>query len=208
MSVQIHDVEQGTDAWFQVRAGVPTASEFAAIMSKGRGAQPSKLRLTYMLKLAGEIITGRPTESFSTAAMERGHALEDEARRLYAFMTDEEPEQVGFVTNGSAGCSPDALIGKDGGLEIKTKTPHLLIHALLNDEMPDEHKPQVQGGMWVCQREWWDFGGYMPGLPMLTKRIYRDEKYIAELAAAVSAFNDELAEVVAKIRAMGGSEAA
>ena len=52
--------------------------------------------------------------------MERGRLQEDDARRLYAFMADVDPVRVGFIRAGRRGCSPDSLIGEDGGLEIKT----------------------------------------------------------------------------------------
>lgn len=206
MTVQIHDVEQGSEAWFAARLGVPSASMFATVLAKGRSGGASVTRQKYLYKLAGEILTGQPAESYTNADMERGHALEGEARDLYAFMQDVEPVQVGFITNGRAGCSPDALVGERGGLEIKTKAPHLLIDALLKDEMPPEHMAQVQGCMMVSERDWWDFVAYWPGLPPLIKRIARDEVYIAKLSSAVTEFTEEIDEVVAWIRSRMGVE--
>ena len=62
--------------------------------------------------------------------------------------------------------------------------------------------------MWVAEREWWDFVSYWPTLPLFVKRVYRDEKYISEIAAAVEAFNAELAEVVELIRNYGSMKEA
>lgn len=200
--MQIVDCEQGSPEWFKARAGIPTASEFHTVMAKGKSGGESLTRKTYLLKLAGEIITGEPMESFTNAHMERGKAMEDEARDLYSFMTDSDPLRVGFVTNGKAGASPDSLIGDRGGLEIKTKLPHLLIDLLLKGEMPPEHKAQVQGCMWIAEREWWDFAAYWPKLPLFTKRIIRDDTYIRTIADAVDQFNDELDATVARLRAM------
>lgn len=204
--MKIIDCEQGSPEWFSARAGIPTASEFHTVMAKGKGGGESVTRKTYLLKLAGEIITGEPMESFTNAHMERGKAMEDEARDLYSFMTDSDPLRVGFVTNGKAGASPDSLIGDRGGLEIKTKLPHLLIDLLLKGEMPPEHKAQVQGCMWIAEREWWDFAAYWPKLPLFTKRIIRDDTYIRSIADAVDQFNDELDATVARLRAMETTE--
>lgn len=204
--MKIIDCEQGSPEWFSARAGIPTASEFHTVMAKGKGGGESLTRKTYLLKLAGEIITGEPMESFTNAHMERGKAMEDEARDLYSFMTDSDPLRVGFVTNGKAGASPDSLIGDRGGLEIKTKLPHLLIDLLLKGEMPPEHKAQVQGCMWIAEREWWDFAAYWPKLPLFTKRIIRDDTYIRSIADAVDQFNDELDATVARLRAMETTE--
>ena len=208
MTVQIIQCEQGTLEWYEARRGIPTASEFASIMSKGRGTAESKMRRTYMNKLAAEIVTGDLTEHVSTYDMERGKTMEDEARKLYAFMTDSEPERVGFIRNGNVGASPDSLLGSTAGLEIKTKTPHLQIEVLRCDVLPDEHKAQVLGSLWVTEREWWDFVSYWPTLPIFIKRVYRDEKYIKELASAVSQFNDELGQVVETIRKYGSLQEA
>lgn len=200
------DLEQGSVEWHFARAGVPTASEFSTVMASGRGGGESKTRRTYMLKLAGEILTGEPSEGFSNAHMERGHALEPEARSLYAFTADAEPEQVGFIRNGPKGCSPDSLIGDAGMLEIKTKLPHLLLDCLIRDEFPADHKAQCQGALWVAEREWIDIAVYWPKLPLFIKRAYRDEEYITRLSEAVEQFNAELAEIVAAIRRIGGME--
>ncbi len=156
-----------------------------------------------MLQLAGELLTGEPHEGFMTADMERGHEMEPDARNMYALMTDASPELVGFIRNGAKGCSPDSLVGDVGMLEIKTKLPHLLIDVLLRDEFPAEHKAQCQGALWVAEREWIDIAVYWPRLPLFIKLAYRDEAYIAGLAAAVDAFNAELAETVDRIRSYG-----
>ncbi|WP_322997459.1 lambda exonuclease family protein [Castellaniella sp.] len=200
--LQIINCEQGTPEWFAARAGIPTASQFATVMASGRGGGESKTRRTYMLKLAGEILTNEPSESYGNVHTERGHAMEPEARDLYAFMRDVEPELIGFIRNGDKGASPDALIGTDGALEIKTKAPHIMIECLLKDEFPSEHKAQCQGVLWVAEREWIDLCVYWPKLPPLIKRAYRDEVYISDMAKAVDAFNSELADLVGSIRRM------
>lgn len=195
---------QGSDEWFRVRAGMPTASRFATIMAKGRDGGASKTRREYMLKLAGEILTGEPMDHYTNHHMERGKEMEAEARDLYAFMKDVDPQQVGFIINGAKGCSPDSLIGNDGMAEIKTKLPHLQIDVLLGSDVPSEHRAQCQGNLWVAEREWLDFVSYWPKLPLFAPRTYRDEPYIKQIEAAVDQFNDELAELVERIRRMSG----
>jgi hypothetical protein len=196
MGLQIIECDQGSDAWFAARMGIPTSSKFATVMAKGQG----KTRSDYMRKLAGEILTGQPMEHYSNQDMERGHEQEPEARKLYAFMHDCEPQIVGFIRNGNKGGSPDSLIGKDGGLEIKSAAAHVQVERLLLNRVPPEHVAQVQGNIWIAEREWWDFVSYCPKLPLLTVRAYRDEDYIKKLATAVDEFNDELAHTVELVR--------
>jgi hypothetical protein len=155
-----------------------------------------------MRKLAGEIITGEPAEDYTNAYMARGNAMESEARDYYALMHDAELTRVGFIKNGSKGCSPDALIGAIGALEIKTQAPHLLIERLFNGEAPPEHIAQLQGTLWVTEREWIDLAIYFRNMPMFTKRLVRDEPYIKTLKLATDQFNNELSEMVEKIRGM------
>ena len=164
--MRILDCEQSSPEWFAARLGLPTASMFATVMAKGKNGGESLTRKTYMLKLAGEVITGDPMDNYQNAHMERGKAMEDEARKLYAFMTDAEPQRVGFIVNGPKGCSPDSLLGDSGVLEVKTKLAHLTIECLLKDEFPAEHKAQCQGALWVSEREWIDIAVYWPKLPL------------------------------------------
>jgi len=202
--MQIHDMPQGSPEWFAARLGIPTASEFGTVMAKGEG----KTRRSYMYKLAGEIITGQPTEGYTNAHMERGKTLEDEARQLYSFMTDQQPIQVGFGRRGRAGCSPDSLVDDNGMVEIKTRLPHLMVETLLKGEMPPEHKAQVQGALWIFDREWLDFVAYFPRMPLFVTRVTRDNGYIANMAGEVSRFNDELDATVYAIRNYGQQVAA
>ncbi len=193
-----NDIEQGTQEWFEARAGIPTASMFSAVISKGRGNSDSKTRKTYMLKLLGERLTGELQDQITNEHMERGKLMEAEARTLYEFQSDNEVNEIGFVRNGDMGCSPDGVIGETGLLEIKTKLPHLQLDALLKGEMPPEHKAQVQGQLMVTEREWCDFVSYWPKLPLLLVRVERDEEYIKELSKKIAIFNEELHELELK----------
>lgn len=198
--IEIFDCVQGGETWHQLRLGIPTASHFGEVL---RDPGTSKTRRDYMLKLAGEILTGEPMGSFSNEHMERGQVLEAEARDLYAFATDIETRQIGFIRNWNAGCSPDSLIGDDGILEIKTALPHILLDITLKDEFPAAHKAQTQGALWVAERGWIDCIVYWPGLPLFVKRAYRDEPYIANLAKALDSFNEELHGIIGRMNAFG-----
>jgi len=198
--IEVFDCPQGTPEWYACRLGIPTASEFATVMAKGRGGGESKTRWTYLMKLLGERLTGEPMWTFQNEHMERGKIMEGEARDWYVFQTDFELRQVGFIRNGDKGCSPDSLIGNDGMLEIKTKLAHLQCEVLLDEQLPPEHKAQTQGQLWVGEREWVDFVSYWPKLKPFKVRAYRDEPYIKTLAAAVDQFNEELAAYEERIR--------
>lgn len=206
--IQIFDCEQNSPEWYAARLGIPTASEFHTVMAVGPKGGKSATRVAYLNKLAGEILTGDPMPTYTNSDMERGKEQEDEARDLYTFTAEAELRRVGFVRSGMAGCSPDSLVGTQGGLEIKSAAPHIQIDRILKDELPSEHKAQVHGSMWVCGRAWWDFMSYCPKLPPFVKRVYRDEEYIAKIAREVNLFDVELQQTVEYIRKYGQREAA
>lgn len=201
--MELFDIEQGTPEWLAVRAGIPTSSKFADVIAKKgpRGGIP-KGRQTYMYKLAGEIITGEPMDSYTNAHMDRGSERESEARDMYAFLRDAEVAEVGFIKNGNCGTSPDGLIGNNGMWENKNAMAHIQIERLLKGTLPPEHKAQCQGQLMVAEREWVDFMSYCRGLPPLIVRVHRDEEYIAALRIDVSDFVDELHCLVETIRGM------
>lgn len=200
MALEIFDCDQGSDAWHRCRLGLPTASMFATVLAKGKDGGASKTRQTYLHKLAGEIITGEPCENYSNSHMERGHAMEGEARDLYCFVHDAPLTRVGFVRRGNYGCSPDSLIGNDGILQIKTAFPHILIEHILADKFPPEHMAQCQGELLVTERDWLDIAIYWPKMPLFVRRLERDEAYIERLSSAIAEFNAELHIVVSRLR--------
>lgn len=200
--MQIHDVEQGTPEWFAARLGKVTGSTMSSVLAKGQG----KTRASLMYKLIGEIITGEPSEGYSNSNMERGKEMEPVARGIYEETTGNACQIVGFVTEdftgGTVGYSPDALVGEDGIVEIKTRLPHLQAELLIANRVPPEHAAQIQCGLWVTGRVWLDFVSYWPGMPPFIQRVDRDEAYITNMATEVAAFYVEMQEKLAKIGAM------
>jgi hypothetical protein len=197
------EVEQGSDAWRKLRAGLPTASEFHDVIAKvgPRGGIP-KGRQKLLWRLAGEIITGQPEDTYQNDDMRRGQEREGEARDYYAFLYDVDPKRVAFIRNGNCGASPDSLIGEEGLLEIKDAKPSVQIERLIAGTLPSEHKAQCQGQLMVSGRKWVDFMSHCRGLPPLVVRVDRDEEYIAELRAGVDRFVAELQQMVKWIEAM------
>ena len=203
--MEIFDVKQGSEDWYALRRGLPTASMFSVLMAKGE----QKGRTTYLHKLAGERLSGENMENFTNAAMEHGRDIEPELLRHYAFVRDCEPMLVGFIRDGKApsffGCSPDALIGDDGMLEIKRAAPHILIPMRLKaladpNYFPPEHFAQCQGGMMVSGSQWCDLIVGYPKMKPLIVRTVRDESYISELKNEIDLFDLQLRRLVEKLR--------
>ena len=170
---------QYTAEWWDARRGIPTASEFSRIVTPKKW-DFAKGSSTYAQELIAQLYDpfyGCHDEFMSTA-MSNGSAMEPEARRYYEFSRGVQVEQVGFclTDDGRFGCSPDGLVGEDGGLECKSPKPTTQIKWLLGGGVPDEHLAQCHGCMYVTGRKWWDFLSYHPSIPHLLVRVERDEK--------------------------------
>ena len=159
----------------------------------------------YMHELAAERITGMPAVHFATAAMERGNELEPEARSYYEMQTGCTVQEVGLCMpdHGRWACSPDGLVGDDGGLEIKCPMPKAHISALLDQGA--SYAIQVQASLWITGRAWWDLLIYtdVPQLPNVITRIEPDPRMHAAFDEALPAFCDELDALTERLIALG-----
>jgi YqaJ-like viral recombinase domain len=200
-----HRVEPRSAAWFALRIGKPTASEFHRIVTPG--GKLSSQAPGYMCSLLAEMMLGHQVESLSTAYMDRGVELEDRAIAAYEMVQNIETQLGGFVTtdDGLVGCSPDRLVGADGILEMKIPAPHTHVGYLLDSgDLEKDKTPQVQGQLWVCEREWDDLVSWHPELPPVGRRVYRDDKYIGLLKTALDAFVDTLMQARCKLEGLYG----
>ena len=166
---------QYSPEWWTIRRGVPTASEFDRIMtpkkrtySAGAGGYIAQL-IADTACLNPNFFTDRP----QSRAMADGINNEPEARRYYELIAEHHVQQVGFclTDDGRFGCSPDGLVGDDGGLELKCPQLNTQAKYLVKGELPLEYMCQVHGQLIVTGRKWWDFLSYAPGLAPLLVRV-------------------------------------
>ena len=190
--MRVITADQGTDEWKQARVGVPSGSKFSDIMAKGGGAT----RATYLTSLALERITGVREEFKTTFAMDQGTEREPFARLAYEANTGHLVTEIGFCMHDTlqVGVSPDGLVGDVGMTEYKCPMPktHLEYLRLEPGNCPSAYRWQVQGQLWVAEREWCDFVSYNPDFPenaqLIIRRVMRDEKAINELEIEVIKF--------------------
>lgn len=189
----IHDVIQGTPEWAQLRAGIPTSSEFDKIITPKTG-KPSSQAEKYMFGLIAERLMGHPRTEYMSHWMDRGSQMEAEAVAFYEFQRDMDTAKVGFITNdaGTIGTSPDRLVGDEGLLEIKVPAEHTHVGYLIKHAVDTEYFPQVQGQLWISERQWVDILSYHPEMPPALIRVERNEPFIGMLDAAVNAFSAAL----------------
>jgi hypothetical protein len=190
----VYRVEQGSYEWWRLRLGIPTSSKFHKILTPKK-RQASSQAPDYLFTLLGERLTGEPSDLLQTYPMQRGQALEDQAILAYEGLTDQETKAGGFVTNdaGTIGCSPDRFVGDDGLLEIKCPLAATQVRVALLGDGADEHVAQIQGQLWITGRQWCDVFHFHPALVLPPHRVLRDEDFIRDLSAVVTAFAEQLA---------------
>lgn len=217
----------GTPDWERFRCGKVTASRFGDAMTPARGKAGGmgKTAETYMWEVIVSHFTWKMPSGGSSRSMERGKEKERPALDRYIADRWEDPEYVKegriLQRDGTIICAtPDGFVDDDpegpGILEVKcpdSKT-HLQYwmackaraRAGSPQRPPDEYVEQVQGQLWIAERKWCDFISFddrfvNPQMQIMVVRVYRDEAFIADMAAQVTAFAEQVQERIAETAA-------
>ena len=176
----IHNIQQGSDVWFEVRKLKLTASKATAISANGAGLK------TLVNELILNIFIDK--ETYTDANMERGNELEPIARSKYEFEYGVEVLEVGFIEHTEhSGYSPDGLVGDEGLIEIKARNNAIHLELLRTKKIDTGTVWQMQMGMLVTGRKWCDFISYNPNFKnsMLVIRVERDEIAISKIEKGI-----------------------
>lgn len=196
MALTIHDVEQGTDEWLELRRGIVTASTVGRLITT-RTIQPAENNTSRELErvLLAERITDRTVPSFYTPDMMRGTLEEPIARDLYS-RHYAPVEQTGIMIEDrwgyQIGYSPDGLVGDDGLIEIKSRKPVKHIRTIFEDAVPSENMAQLQCGLLVSGREWIDYVSYCNGMPLYVQRVFPEARWQETIIAAAGNLEDAI----------------
>ncbi|MFA6358666.1 MAG: lambda exonuclease family protein [Candidatus Omnitrophota bacterium] len=188
---------QQSEEWIRWR-NRPTASEFDKFITPAKG-QYSASATAYAAKIVAKRL-GVYTEPPPTFWMQWGTEMEPNAKHAYTLQTGRAITDVGFIipdNTDAYGGSPDGLVGDDGGIEIKCPAPETLIAWHADGELPLQHKPQVQGHLFISGRNWWDFYAFHPELTPFLLRVEPDEKYMAAIADGLLKLLREIARIEA-----------
>jgi len=159
------DLKQGTEVWQDLRKDRVSATDAYDLLN-------GKDQYTILTEKRANTFTG-------SVATERGHALEAEARQIYAITEGVEVKEAGAILNSEypmAMCSPDGVVGEDGLIEIKCFYKEHHEDAIEN---LDAHLiAQTQFQLLISERKWVDFVAYSPeedeDKAFVVKRFYPD----------------------------------
>ncbi|MDE9467527.1 lambda exonuclease family protein [Xenorhabdus bovienii] len=169
--IDIDVIEQGSDAWMQLRLGVITASDAWKILTKDKSKNVwSDTKSTYLYELIGEVCTGVYKE-INARTLAWGKEYEQEARDSFSFYSDLDVTEVPILYRDESmrtACSPDGLCNDRLGLELKcpSNTDVFIKMALRGvDGIKREYIAQMQFSMWVTGLSAWNFVNYDPRMP-------------------------------------------
>ncbi len=197
MTITYHkDVIQGDDAWHAMRCGLPTSSEMSLLITPTFKVADNDKTRQHLFELLAQRITGYVEPRYVSDDMLRGQADEIEALSLYE-QNYSPIQKVGFITNDelgfTIGYSPDALVGDDGLVEVKSRRAKYQVQTIVEGVVPLEYMIQVQTGFLVSKRKWLDFVSYSGGLPMFVLRSYPMPIVQEAIVNAVTKFEERLA---------------
>lgn len=202
----LHPAPQGSPEWAIARSAIPTASEFDQLLSPTFEIRKGEMPTTYLNRKVAEWWQGGPMPGFSSFDTEQGKILEEECLPFYELEHGVTLQRTGLITSddGFAGCSPDALIGDDCGLEAKCPAAHTHVGYLLKNELPRDYAPQVHGSMFVTGRPQWVFFSYRRHFPALRIVVERDEEIQETIAEALAAFHARFESAKARMIEING----
>ena len=181
-------MEQRSPEWFSARVGRVTGSVAGAIL----GHAPYATRDDILRRMVRDY-HGAESEFQPNIATDYGTINEDGALIDYRMETGNDVELVGFIEKDEwAGCSPDGLIGDNGGLEIKCpfgKRKDAVPQFKFLADQP-HYYDQVQFSLWVTGREWWHFFQWAPGGTML-EYVEPDQAWLDENMPKLRQFHAE-----------------
>ena len=200
MTTTFHNVEQGTEEWLQLRTGIITASEMNAILTPTLKTANNDKTRQHVWEIAAQRINKYTEPSYIGDAMLRGHADEIIARDLYSERY-EPVEEVGYITGtidgATIGYSPDGVCAlSNGGIEIKSRVQKYQVETIVSNEVPIEHRLQLQTGLFVTGWDWIDYISFSGGMPMWVIRVEPDPEYQDAIHAAVLAFEEKVNAVI------------
>ena len=179
----IHNIEQGSEAWFSARCGKVTGTRFKELMA-GETTDTYKKLVT---NIACEIITGAMEETYSNAIMEHGIETEPIARKEYESIFDTEVQLAGFITRDEddkyhdwIGISPDGLLHDEGIIEIKCPLARTHMEYIEANKLPTEYRYQVQGQLFVTGFKYCHFMSYVSGMKPFIIPVEPDLKLFEE----------------------------
>lgn len=192
----ITDFTQLSPEWLEYKLGKFSATDAQAISANGAGL------ITLVYEKVAEKLTGKYKEVYSNDDILRGIEMEESARSAYELEKGISCVKVGLIEmNERIVCSPDALVGDDGLLEIKNPNDANYVKYLYEGKIETKYVWQMQFQLLVSDRKWVDFMMHNNNFdkPFVITRVKRDEEAIAKIREGLTVATARMAEILKKI---------
>lgn len=208
--MKILTMPQGSGEWTQARLGFITASEADALVTPLGKVKVGDAPESYLIKKVCEKFLGYSSDDASSFAMTQGSLIETVAIPYFEFTTGLAVKRVGLCLSddGRSACSPDGLIGEDGGLEVKSPQPEKALRTILAGKIPAEHVIQVQFSLYVTQRAWWKYLLFSRQFAPMIIHAEPEPTIQSAIKEAVSAFGERFDPIMKKLIADRDAEKA
>lgn len=172
------DMKQLSPEWFNIHLGRLTASDMGVIVT-GTGKPSSSEAVK---KLAVKICMERSANSTDEEGFKgnywtnRGLCLEEEARNAFAFDHGSDVSEMGFISRGIFGCSPDGLIEGTPMEDLEIKCLSQKEHGWVKLNGPEKkHIIQIHSRMVIGGFDKAHYYGYHPEHDANQFQYERDE---------------------------------
>jgi len=214
-SAPIKTAEEIRRDWLLERIGKFTASQFYKLTTAPTKKELPVGAITFTGEKVVELLTEFLDDRFVSKDMQWGidhelEAIEEFKKRtgLKVYATGTEQELL--KQSNAVGGTPDGLINKDSGIEVKCpkSTTHFKYLNIANQEELKEVCPdyywQIQGLLQITGRKIWYFISYDPRFKNEKQRLHfikvkpnkEDQKFLAERLALAVFYRDYLLEKV------------
>jgi hypothetical protein len=203
--IPIVGAEQQSEAWFQVKLGVLSASNASKILAK----KGTDTRNTYMCELVAQVCTGL-MEEINNKYVNWGNQHEEAARSSLAFELEQPFDKIPFVFKDASfrvGASPDS-INPFGEIKCPFNSVHY-VKFLCDDKLKPEYVAQNQFQIWVCDTDSWLAAQYDPRMkskPLHHIIVKRDEETMKAFDDLVPAFIQDMDAMLKKAGASFGDQ--
>lgn len=193
-------VEQGTSQWLDEKLGVISGTRANDLMSS------NITRRTLLATLIRELMTASSKAFRPTKDMVIGIETEPEAVSYYELMTGVTvTDQLAYIESEihpMFACSPDGLIGDDGGYEGKRLLAENHLKIILGTDPEKKYIKQCEWCMFITGRKWWDLHYYCEALPVSMRshivRIHRQEQMMNDMLERATDMLDDLTAFLVK----------
>lgn len=196
----IHNFEQHSEEWLNIRLGKFTATNASAIKTGGVGLD------TLCFEKAAEILTKQRKPTFQSEAIAHGNELEDVARTLFEMKTGFTVEQVGFIEiDDLEGSSPDGIIhigDEVTGVEFKCPQDNTYAKLLFDRKIKPEYYAQMQMQMRHTGAKRWFYTVYNPHFEeeMVIIEVKKDDDFQTLLSLNLEKGKKRTREILSKIQ--------